>query len=765
MAYLNFKMGNFANLPSTKKAGTVYITKDEHGMYVDISNDERVRINQIISYNTFTDFTTALQKAVPPYSTEAFYYIIEDNALLKYNTEYGDDWDPDKDGTANISGKWVQINSTADIQTSLDAVSNRVTTLENWRTGTIEPWVTTVNEDIAAIKEKNTEQDTAISNLQKEDTRLAGLIATETSERKSEITRVEGLISAEATKREEEDGKLRESITGISDDLAQEILDRAAADSTLDGKIAANTQAIENEASTRAEADEDLQKQIDANETAIGNEVTRATGVENKLREDLTATQGDLADEVTNRTNAVSAVQNALDAEVTRATGEEARIEAKINQEIIDRGTAISGLQEQIDDNDTDIADLQERMTGAEGDIANLQKADTDMKDYVDEQVATEKSARETAVAGVQKNLDDYKVVANGEISDLKDRATALEDRATALEGRATTLENDLAVEIQRATKAEKANADAITGLDGRLTDEIDRATKAEKANADAIAQLDKDLDAEVEAREAADTTINENIQANAKAIVDEKTRAEKAEADNKAATEKVASDLAAEIADRATDEAALQKQITDNLSKLNTEIANRTEKDTELAENISKNADAIVAEKERAEAAEEALGNRITNAIQTADAMKYQGTVASASALPTSGVEIGHTYKVTAEINEDNVGSVNINWHTTLGETTPEKIVRIGDLLIANGTETNGVLTSITWDHVPSGFVADYNPELTADGSAGVATLTLTRGDETTNNVSFAVVDGNESLKVSADNNVIYYSMEWGTF
>ena len=145
MAMLNFKMGLFKNLNSVdKKAGTVYITTDEQAMYVDISNDKRIRINQIITYNTFNEFKAAIQQTEPPYSTEAFYYIVDENALLKY-VATGGDFDANGDG--QVSGKWIQVNTTTDVQLELNNVKNRITTLETFKTG-IDTWQTGVNESI-----------------------------------------------------------------------------------------------------------------------------------------------------------------------------------------------------------------------------------------------------------------------------------------------------------------------------------------------------------------------------------------------------------------------------------------------------------------------------------------------------------------------------------------------------------------------------------------------------------------------------------------
>lgn len=98
MSMLNFKYGAFANLPARSAAtnGTIYITTDEQAMYVDLDN-QRIRLSQIITLSN-----AEWQALTPPYSTEAFYYISDANALLKYS------------GTA-----WVQLNSKKDLQDAL----------------------------------------------------------------------------------------------------------------------------------------------------------------------------------------------------------------------------------------------------------------------------------------------------------------------------------------------------------------------------------------------------------------------------------------------------------------------------------------------------------------------------------------------------------------------------------------------------------------------------------------------------------------------
>ena len=77
-----------------------------------------------------------------------------------------------------------------------------------------------------------------------------------------------------------------------------------------------------------------------------------------------------------------------------------------------------------------------------------------------------------------------------------------------------------------------------------------------------------------------------------------------------------------------------------------------------------------------------------IDEKLRGIDALVYKGTVSSADdvAAKETNAEIGFTYKAAADFV---LKGVNIN---------------AGDVLIANGTETNGKLTTVTWDVIPSG-------------------------------------------------------------
>jgi hypothetical protein len=104
MAMLNFKKGRYSALPTTYTEGTVYVTTDEKAMYVDISSTERIRLGQIVTVKDLATF----EGLKPPFSHEAFYYIVDENALMRNN------------GTAE-SPNWTQINSTDEAAAALKA--------------------------------------------------------------------------------------------------------------------------------------------------------------------------------------------------------------------------------------------------------------------------------------------------------------------------------------------------------------------------------------------------------------------------------------------------------------------------------------------------------------------------------------------------------------------------------------------------------------------------------------------------------------------
>lgn len=113
-------------------------------------------------------------------------------------------------------------------------------------------------------------------------------------------------------------------------------------------------------------------------------------------------------------------------------------------------------------------------------------------------------------------------------------------------------------------------------------------------------------------------------------------------------------------------------------------------------------------------------------------NAMTYKGVVGTV-ALPTTGVHIGDTYMV------DKVG--------TYGGSS----CKIGDLLIATGTEANGVITSDTlkWTMVPSANDTDTQFALSVASATNGGQIVL-KNTTANKQVGSAIIEGGDQILVS---------------
>lgn len=128
---------------------------------------------------------------------------------------------------------------------------------------------------------------------------------------------------------------------------------------------------------------------------------------------------------------------------------------------------------------------------------------------------------------------------------------------------------------------------------------------------------------------------------------------------------------------------------------------------------------------------------DEIDTMVESVNAMVYKGTVGTGgtvTSLPTANVQVGDTYKVAVA--------------GTYGGHSCE----VGDLLIALGTETDGVITSgLTWTYVPSGDDVDSQYEL------NVASNTITlKNTVTKDEVGSATIAAGNDIKVSTSGTTI---------
>ena len=148
-----------------------------------------------------------------------------------------------------------------------------------------------------------------------------------------------------------------------------------------------------------------------------------------------------------------------------------------------------------------------------------------------------------------------------------------------------------------------------------------------------------------------------------------------------------------------------------------------------------------------------------IVDSINAANGMRYVKGIASYDELPVlaEGVEIrvGDTYVVT---NEN--GFIE------------DTVYYAGDLLVAKGTEENGVIVSdLGWDHVETGYVRSH--EATMAASAGTAndvkvkltSFTAAAAGGEGGDLGAFVLKGEENIKISMEGQQVAIGMAWGTF
>lgn len=216
--------------------------------------------------------------------------------------------------------------------------------------------------------------------------------------------------------------------------LAKEIEDRTKADEDLLAKISANETSIE---SLEAK-DVELLNKITANTTAVEKAQTEVDAVEVKV--------------AANETNIAKNASD-LQAEITRAKGEEAAIRAELAE-------AIEGVA-------GDNSALEERVTTAEGKIAENTSA-----------INKEVSDREAAISSINSKISEMDAA-------YKNADTTINGRLDALEGATADLEeirNDIEANATAITAEVTNRTEAVKSVDDKITAEVTRATQAEQA-------------------------------------------------------------------------------------------------------------------------------------------------------------------------------------------------------------------------------------------------------------------------------------------
>lgn len=425
-----------------------------------------------------------------------------------------------------------------------------------------------------------------------------------------------------------------------------------------------------------------------------------------------------------------------------------------------------------------DYSDLVQEIEGLKVEFENLKNStatDEGMKALQEKVTALEEwvATANTTLAGLRTDVDAAKKAAD----DAQDAVDKAQGDVDTLAGEVRHETTGLAAAHTAAANAKQAADDAQGTANQAVTDAANAKKAADEANANAETRL---LKSEFETFK---TTNSEEIAAAKKAGDDAAVAAKNAQdtADGAAAAAKTADDKAV-AAQGTADQAKADAKTADEKAVAAGNAASAAQGTADEAKTAAEtNATAIgnlrsdlSDEVSAREEAIEALEADLLSRLQTADAMKFEGVVAAYSDLPAIA-EKGATYKVTEEF--------------VIGEDDNAKLVHIGDLLIASGTEVdgveveidgetvilNGVITDIDWQHVPSGYVADYNPEMAVTVSDNIAQIKLTSGvnkddENAANDGDLGIIsieaDANSSLTITTnESGNVVMSMVWGSF
>ena len=534
MALLKFNKGLYAALPTTKTEGHVYITTDQQAMYVDISNTERIRIRQIVTYGTFAEFQEALQKNKVPYDASDFYYIENANALLKWVSTSGTTVLPDGDATdggTSVTGTWKQINSTAAVEAALATLAEEVhgTNGEGGLKG-----------DLAALSKKVNDLEVVGGQANKVEGALAN----------GEAVTIDGnknlVLGALAVKNTIGTADIDDSaVTEAKINAGAVTSEKIGANAVSEAKIADN-------AVTENKLAEDLKTKINTASTAAGDNaaaiaalkttVNGSDGVSGLVKDvaDLkaidNATQAELDAYKTTVTNAISTAKSEATTDAVNQAkaiiGEGYDSENTVKKAIDNLsaavgngegalGSRVAALEATVD---TATTGLKDRVKALE-DVDNVTQAEwTELKSGLDTQISQAQSAAQTgAVADVKKilggsysetatvsaDIENIKTIisdTNGlgkEIDDVAGRVDTLEGlvgktendglRKEVADVKAAIGENGLAGELDAL--AEKIGTGSLSeGSASTIVDQVNANTAGVANNAAAILKLNQDI-------------------------------------------------------------------------------------------------------------------------------------------------------------------------------------------------------------------------------------------------------------------------------
>ena len=355
----------------------------------------------------------------------------------------------------------------------------------------------TIADHVAAFNEYKTQVQSALTELSKKDTELAGKIEAAETALRAEIAAVQKLVEAEAATRADADKVLGERIDAalkeiaaesnraqlkekeLQDAIDAEVAARKAADEAAAAALAAEVKraedaealldaAIKAEEKARAAADEVLTKRIAAEERArevadsLLNEAIKAEAI---VRDE--AVKAAVKADAEARIEADSLLQayaESIDKKVDNLKKEYDAFKADVEGEI-------AGLKTRLDAAEAAIKNIDASIKTINGQIKDLQKADSllrvDMEagdQYVLDSLNVVKAATEKSIAALQNAVKDIVAVNKDQSDSLKAAFAKFNDYVL------TTTFEAYQNEVEAALKA-KADTAALNAAVKRIDD------------------------------------------------------------------------------------------------------------------------------------------------------------------------------------------------------------------------------------------------------------------------------------------------------
>jgi hypothetical protein len=394
------------------------------------------------------------------------------------------------------------------------------------------------------------------SDRQGEVSRLEGLLSSEESERISGDEDLQSKLDSEESARIAGDASLQSQVdtekgrvdaillaSDADKDSFAEIVQLINSvdtenDSAFGSYVLSNNAALASEVSSREQGDQDLQSNIDAEESRASDEESR---IESKF-------DGMMASEEASRIAGDSAEQ-------TRAMGIESSLQSQITQEVSDRQSAISSEESARQSADSSLqsslnSEISDRQAAVSAEASARQAADSDLQSQHDD--------LDGYAQDVRSDLDDLDGYAQDVRSDLDqeivDRAAAVSAEASARQSADSTEQAARIAGDSSTLQSSKDYTDGkislvMSNLDTEALDSlVEVVTAFQNADSDlnqTISDLSSAATSALAAEQAARISGDESIQSN---LDSEIARAEASEAAEQAARVAAVSDLQSSV-------------------------------------------------------------------------------------------------------------------------------------------------------------------------------------------------------------------------